>query len=452
MLSGAFDVAVRNASRGYAADGPGLARVRGAGAMLSDAIRGDDVLAYTLAVRNLDAAFKAGTMGAGNYRLGLDALNTLFADVVPLVGNVEAQAERVRAASLAFGNAGLESIGFYFGKIGEQVQSLAAAAEAASAPIAQATAAIGRLNSVSTVFGESAGAAFFGFSGGGDAGRAMLNDPTTQRSIVNAELVSTAAAIAAQAMTTADAARVAEQLSGQFAGTQRRDASMLLDGLSAYDAGAFETAFARLNNALDKGTITGDQYRELFDLSIKTYQGTETAASKLQDAFAELHKSAKSLADQLLVDAGLSPLSGAQRFGEAQRQFGETVDKARGGDLSAIANLDSATRTMLQAGKERAGTGKEYDLLSAGTVAILRDLEQAQPLVLNPTPLLSNRNGGPGFAEVVAELQAVKKELAELRTANSAENQAAVSNQSKTARILEAVTTGNLTFTTEAAA
>lgn len=448
VLSGAFDFAAGAAASGYVSNGVGLARVRATGAQLSAAQTGADIDAYKAAVRNLNGAMKAGSIDAEQYQTGLDAIAEIFAATIPLVDNIEAQAERVRNASLEWGRAGLESITYYFGQIGDQVAQMAEAAAAAAEPIALATAAIGRMNSVSSVFGESASAAYYGLAGGGADGRAMLYG--SMGTIGNAALVSTAAAIAAEIMTTADAARVAEQLSTQFADTQRRDASLLLDGLSAYDSGAFERSFARLNNALNKGDISTDQYRELFDLSIKTYQGTENAANDLQDAFAELRRAAKSLADELLIDKGLSPLSTPQRFAEIRRQYEETIEKARTGDLDAIGDMEGITRTMLDAARNNAGSAEEYNLFSAGTIRTLRDLEAEQPLVLNPTPLLSGRSNAT--EDMLKELQALRAEIAAMREANSAENVAIAKATNKTANVLDAVTTGNLTFTTEAAA
>lgn len=447
VLSGAFDFAAGAAASGYVSNGIGLARVRAAGSQLSAAQTGADIDAYKAAIRNLNGAMKAGSIDAEQYQTGLDAIGEIFKATIPLVDNIEAQAERVRNASLEWGRAGLESITYYFGQIGEQVAQMAEAAAAAAEPIALATSAIGRMNSVSAVFGESANAAYYGLAGGGADGRTMLNG--SLGAIGNAALVSTAAAIAAEIMTTADAARVAEQLSEQFAGIQRRDASLLLDGLSAYDSAAFERSFARLNNALNKGDISTDQYRELFDLSIKTYQGTENAANDLQDAFAELRRAARSLADELLIDKGLTPLSTPQRFAEIRRQYEETIDKARTGDLEAIGDMEGITRTMLEAARNNAGSAEEYNLFSAGTIRTLRDLEAEQPLVLNPTPLLSGRSNAT--EDMLKELQALRAEIAAMRADNSAENVAIAKATNKTASVLDAVTTGNLTFVTEAA-
>ena len=56
------------------------------------------------------------------------------------------------------GFAGMSSVSYYFGQIGEEVSRMAAAAKAAAEPVALVSGSIGRMNSAMSVFQQSASA------------------------------------------------------------------------------------------------------------------------------------------------------------------------------------------------------------------------------------------------------------------------------------------------------
>ncbi|HEV2612544.1 MAG TPA: hypothetical protein VGU61_19940 [Noviherbaspirillum sp.] len=367
----------------YLPTGPGIAGVQRAQILGARAGSDAGLTEYNRAISQIKQAHHIGALTADEYAEALEVANEIGEKYII---SAEDRAFAVEAAARNIQRAGLDSIAYYFDQIGQSVAAMTEAAAAANEPIALATAAIGRLTSTAYVFGESAKAAQ-----GGDF------TASENASVRNAALVAEAAKIAAAAMTTQDAARVAEQLKGKDAfkglGSDAvRDVSLLLDGVREYDSASFEKAFAKINNALANGTLSEGQYAELFSLGLELFTGPDKEANKLTDAFASLRKAAESLADSLLVDDVRSTLNPQQMIAEARRQYEEAVAGSRNGDTDAIAKLDGVTRNLLDVLQANAASGLEYKTSFAGIIATLRELEK-----LNGGPV-GSKFALPGFA------------------------------------------------------
>lgn len=380
----------------YQASGPGLASVYAAQRGLAAASTGGfargqwqmgaDVVAYGQALDRLDGALSSGKITAGEYTGALTALNDAAGGAAELLGDVAAQADRAASMQRELGRVGLESVSYYFGSVTKMAADLAAQASATAEPIALATEAIGRMHSVSAAFGDSARAAISGYGGEDPESRYMLSQMRQEGSSTrDALLVASAAGIAAQVMTTADAARVAQSLATQDAFADMtaagiRDAALLLDGLSAYDPAAFERSFLRMNAALAAGDLTEQQYTTLYNKALDVFEGADEAARDLADSFKRVTESAIDLADALLRDAGVNTLTAGQTLEEMQRQYAESFAGAKTGDSSAYAKFEAVTRAMLD--RNLYTTSADYEAAFATAVRdarVLGAMQTAQP-------------------------------------------------------------------------
>lgn len=382
--------------QGYQASGPGLASVYAAQRGLAAAstggfVRGQwqmgaDVVAYGQALDRLDAALTSGKITATEYEGALSAMNNAAGGAAELLGDVAAQAERAASMQRELGRVGLASVNYYFGAIKQQAQDLAAAQSAAGEPIARATEAIGRMLSVSAAFGDSARAAISGYGGEDTESRYMLSLMRQEGSSArDALLVAAAADIAAQVMTTQDAARVAQSLATQDAFADMtaagiRDAALLLDGLSVYDPAAFERSFLRMNAALAAGDLTEQQYTTLYNKALDVFEGADEAARDLADSFKRVTESAIDLADALLRDSGVNTLTAGQTLEEMQRQYAESLAGAQANEAGAYSKYEAVTRAMLD--RNLYATTADYEAAFATAVRdsrVLGAMQTAQP-------------------------------------------------------------------------
>ncbi|OGT57915.1 MAG: hypothetical protein A3E01_05430 [Gammaproteobacteria bacterium RIFCSPHIGHO2_12_FULL_63_22] len=382
--------------QGYQASGPGLASVYAAQRGLAAASTGGfargqwqmgaDVVAYGQALDRLDGALSSGKITAGEYTGALTALNDAAGGAAELLGDVAAQADRAASMQRELGRVGLESVSYYFGSVTKMAADLAAQASAAAEPIALATEAIGRMNSVSAAFGDSARAAISGYGGDDRESRYMLSQMRQEGSSTrDALLVASAAGIAAQVMTTADAARVAQSLATQDAFADMtaagiRDAALLLDGLSAYDPAAFERSFLRMNAALAAGDLTEQQYTTLYNKALDVFEGADEAARDLADSFKRVTESAIDLADALLRDNGVNTLTAGQTLEEMQRQYAESLAGAQANEAGAYSKYEAVTRAMLD--RNLYATTADYEAAFATAVRdsrLLGAMQTAQP-------------------------------------------------------------------------
>ena len=508
LLSGVIDSVVNSQlTDRYSPRGPGVASVAYAQANYESAsetkyvngrlVMGSRAIALAEGLEKLERAFSAGKITVVDYNQGLDVLHKTLGDTIPDINDSRLAAG---AAAMQVAFAGMSSVSYYFGQIGEEVSRMAAAAKAAAEPVALVSGSIGRMNSAMSVFQQSASAWMGGALGMmGAAQEIISSDSATDNQIDAARellgqgdairtealkegsqyraavLVSRAAGIASSVLTTQSAADAAKKIADKasFAGvgaTKLRDVSLLLDGLTAFDSVALEGVFNKLANALSTKQISEAQFIDLFNLSISTF----TDETKLLESeFGRLRDTVRSLADALLV-GDLSTLNPGAKQAEAQRQYDETLAKARAGDEQALGELDTVTRNLLSIGRLSAASAVEYATLFGTVIAQLRSVESSSALTLasKAAPRLSLpafASGGyyegglalvgeagpelinfdrPGQvynsaktskinAELVAEMQAMRAEIASLRQENNAGNAAVINATKRSAKALE---------------
>ena len=436
-------MALAQARRNYDGGGVGLAGVRTARRDLNFTNAsgfsggrmqfGADVVAYGQAIDELNERLSNGKITAEQHASAIEAMNKVMGSSAQLLNDSAAQMERISKASYRLGQAGLDSIGFYFNDLTKQTKALAQAASVAGEPIAKATEAIGRLKSISQVFGESAAAVVDGFGGSGKRGAAILAQESRPGSKTSrALLIAEAAAIAGQVITTADAARFAQKLASDkaFADTSTsglRDISLLLDGLSTFDPQSFENAFLRINEALASGRINEQQYGTLFNTALDAFEGLDDSAGGVKSAFGQLRDAARSLADELLLDEGLSTLNSRQSLLEAQRQFDVLMARAKGGDAGAAGELSGTSRDLLRIARDSVSNKADYDFIFGKTVAQLRDLEGVGPI----------KSQRLDTQPVVDELKLLREEVKRLREENNQGNRSVASGTTRIRRKLE---------------
>jgi tape measure domain-containing protein len=454
--SGDMSNAVRDAVNGFAKTiateqarinnatrATGLAAVLSASADLSFAKQGGftggqfqfgrDVLAYGQAIEKLDAKLQNGIITADEYAGATIELERVMGANAKLLGDTEAQLRRINDASLRLAQAGIESIGFYFSDIAKQTEALNKQASQSGESIAKTTEAIGRLNSVSTVLSASAAAVIGGLKGSGPQGAAALAQELRAGSQTSkAQLIGEAASIAAQVLTTADAAQIAKKLAqdGAFedvSSSGLRDISLLLDGLNAFDAASFENAFLRINNALISGSVTQEQYNVLFNTALDTFEGLNDSAGGAKSALGQLRDAARSAADELLLDRELSTLNSSQSLIEAQRQFSAILSRAQSGDTDAAGGLLGSARNLIGIARGSVSTQADYNVLFGRTVNQLRSIETIGP----------SRSQRLDVQPVVEELKLLRKEVNLLRQQNNSGNRENSRNASKTRKQLE---------------
>jgi hypothetical protein len=432
QASGDVGFAVRDAVAGVAevlarqgltsVSGPGIAGVHAAQAKLDFASvggwargswqMGEDVVAYGQALDRLDGMLKTGKLSAQEHADAIGALNTAMGGAAALLGDTAAQAERLAAAQQALGDAGLQSIDYYFSWYGRESDRLAEAARQAGTALGQTTDAIGRLGSASSVFAQSAAAA------------ASWEDYAGLSSVSKARLVADSARTAAAAMTTADAERAAAALAktgafgnardaalmldGAFgnaldgAFTSVRDAALMLDGVGQYDSKGFEDAFTRIGAALGRGQISEAQYKALFDTALELYKtGTTSAAEaarKLTGSFERLRDVMGDFADGLLI-GDKTTLDASQTLAEIQRQYATAFGASAQGDTDAMGKYTELAGLLLD--KDRYSTQAEYN---AAFGSVYGDARQLEAIGINT---LANAQGD----EMVSELKDMNAKL-----------------------------------------
>lgn len=441
---------------------------------------GEFAISYAQSMRNLQQSFNSSKITAEELTGAVSNLEAQFGKLEEYaVTPVQIVMARVGASS-NIATAGLNALNKYFGQLSDQAALLAENAKLASEPIAVVSDVVGRLASYSQVFEGSANAVINGFTGMlgavdemsgaiaqmlaegfvltaeqtsammADAfaavgmGKQGLKEALTYGSQTRkALLIARGASIAGENITTAEAAKVAEDLVvnpvfEQLSKAGLRDVAMLLDGLKAFDPTSFEKAFIRMSDALNKGALNEEQYAALFDESIKIYTDHDAKVKQLTDAFSELTDAAKSLADQLLIDAGYTTLTGGQTLVESQRQYNELMYRALQGDVTAASQLGGATQSMLTIAKQQATTEQDYARVFGSTIGDLRTVE-SMPLparIAEPIQVVGQTN-----EELIAEIKALREEI-------RAGNAQIASNTDKTVKSLQDFQVNGLPTTT----
>lgn len=424
MLTGVYE-RLADAAQAQMISGPGLAGVMSARMQYGGAAA--DVQAFGQAVEAVRGALDEGRISAVEADKALAYLNGAFGDLAPLLSDVAGQTARAAAAAVDLRNAGVASVEYYFGSLAGVVSKMDAAAAAANSPLAQTADVIGLLDSTATAFGQSASAALEGAqaaitgyldaaamareqgawadswaysSRAADAQLALGGLTAADSRVSRAQLIADAAATASGIMTTASAAKAAQELAGKLVlgeGQSMRDLSLLVSGVGQYDNAGFYDAFARISDALGSGSISNEQYKTLFDYAMGVYQGVSDEAQATASAFEKLRDSMKSFADQLLI-GDKTTLSPEATLAEMQRQYAEAFSAAAGGDTEAISKYQSLVNGLLD--KSLYSTKAEYN------VAFGRAYGDARALESQGVNVLAQQQNG-----VVTELKALNASL-----------------------------------------
>ena len=102
------------------------------------------------------------------------------------------------------------------------------------------------------------------------------------------------------------------------------------------------------------------------DAQIKILQEQLQAAQRLTEAYKQIAEYAKSM-----KLGGLSNLSPEAKLAEAQRQYQDTLAKARSGDADAAAKLTGASDAYLEAARAYYGSGTQYSNIFDGVQAAM---------------------------------------------------------------------------------
>lgn len=374
----------------FTSSGPGLASIAAARATAADASRtsidpatglyriGGAAVEYGKAIDSLQASMRSGAIDADTFERAVEALGAALPDAAESIGTLEDAISAAQGAAYAVGNAGLASIRYYFGSLSELTAEFAKAAAEAQEPIAQTTAAIGRLNSAQYAFAGSASATLQGFGGAGVGGAWMLQDAGVMKDVTRAQLIAEAAGIASAAMTTADAAAAAAKLAqspafAELTAQGIRDAALLLDGVGEYNAEGFERAFIRISDALAKGSVTEGQYKALFDTALDMFQGVPEETRALIDSMTLLRDAMSGFADGLLIDEQRTTLTAGATLAEMQRQYAQAFAGASTGDSEAISKYQKLATTLLD--KDLYSTQAEYNAAFGSVYGDARQLE-----------------------------------------------------------------------------
>ena len=399
MFTGVYDVLAAKAETAMIS-GPGLASVMAARRQFGGVQAEFD--AFAKSFEAVQGSLKSGRISAEEAEKAIGYLTASFGDLTPLLSDAAAQAARVASAALDLSAAGMASVDYYFGSLTDIVQGFSEAAAKANAPLAEATRAIGLLDSMTAAFGQSASAALVGSRAAVDgylkaaqaareqgdwnaswtyssqAAQAQLSLDglaAVDSRVSKAQMIADAAAMASGIMTTASAAKAAEELAGKLVlgeGQSMRDLSLLVNGVSKYDNQAFYEAFARISDALGSGSISNEQYKTLFDYALGTYQGVSDEAKATASAFERLRDSMKSFADSLLI-GDKTTLSPEATLTEMQRQYAEAFKAAADGDTDAISEYQSLANGLLD--KLLYSTQAEYNVAFGRTYGDARTLE-----------------------------------------------------------------------------
>lgn len=400
-LSGLFDAAITRSNLQNLHMGQGIGGVNSAQwaldfAQYRDTGMQQDVAAYASSVALLKEQFKSGRLSSDDYSKALNVANELLDTSSDLYRNEAAQLANVQRAREALVAAGYDSIKYYFGSIADAVAGIEAAARKAEAPLAKVSLAIGRMQSVSAVFGQSANAA------------QSFGNYQADTMVQNARIVSDAANRLSVIITTADAKAAQQALTQSAAFSamsegQLRDTSLLLDGLREYDTQALETGFLRITDALAAGKVNQQQYQTLLDYAANAYSGeldrtVNKSAIEIADSFKKLKEQMQAFGASLLIDKQTTTLTDTQQQQELMRQYAQAYSLAAKGGDADISNYQTLARTVLD--KTRYDSQAEYNAVFGRVVGDTAQLERVGAV-------------NSQKSSVVDELRTLNKDLSE---------------------------------------
>lgn len=192
--------------------------------------------------------------------------------------------------------------------------------------------------------------------------------------------------------------------------------------------------------------------------ALQDAQEAADAAQKLKDAWSSV---GDSIMDEVNRIRGITDGSGTGSFAQLQGQFNAAVAAAKGGDQDAAGTLPSLSQALIQAAELAATSRQELDRVKAQTAASLESV-YASVLALAGGSSSSGVATGAGAPtgtileaaataaqasatssdsdSVIAELKALREEVAQMRSDNNSGHAATASNTGAIKRKFEDVT------------
>ncbi len=148
------------------------------------------------------------------------------------------------------------------------------------------------------------------------------------------------------------------QLQGNTTELRRRE----LVALVALDPalGALQEQIWGLQDAAASNTSLMDEVTRTRDILVGSYR---REASSLEQTISQMRDFAKGIREfkqSLLLDDSLSPLSPAAKYNTALQEFNSTSAAAKGGDVNAIARMQSVSSNFLEASRAFYGSADQY--------------------------------------------------------------------------------------------
>lgn len=187
-------------------------------------------------------------------------------------------------------------------------------------------------------------------------------------------------------------------------------------------------------------------------------QEAADAAQKLKDAWSSV---GDSIMDEVNRIRGITDGSGTGSFAQLQGQFNAAVAAAKGGDQDAAGTLPSLSQALIQAAELAATSRQELDRVKAQTAASLESVYASVLALAGGTSAtgVATGTGAPTGTileaaataaqasatssdsdSVIAELKALREEVAQMRSDNNSGHAATASNTGAIKRKFEDVT------------
>ena len=187
------------------------------------------------------------------------------------------------------------------------------------------------------------------------------------------------------------------------AGQQRADLSKTLTdsfGQAYITTAAFGQQMADLET-----TLAAERLNIANASNVALAASAKAANDQATGSAAAFIKSLRSYLDSIAVGAS-SPLSPKAQLDVAQSTFTTTANAAQGGDANAMGELQSASSTLLAAGKAYYGSGTGYTALFNQVTGAIKGISQMSPDTLTASFLA---------AQEQTQTEALSSELAKLR-------------------------------------
>lgn len=370
------------------------------------------VLALTQELNAATADYKANAQAFGDSAAVTSAAyDRLIAATAAFEKGITQQSNSIlRAAQQQQKAQALAFVGDLFGDIKAQANIVRAALAQTDPVLAQVNETVGHLESIAFAFNSAAEAFDNGARLVTRRREASIDPALVAKGSFIADLASRAAGFVNTGGAAATQNLVANTLG--LTGEDAKALAALVQGVKVADAKSFEDSFTLLSDAFAEGSITADQFSQLFGIAEKEFKGLIDSSVGFGEA---LSKAADQLAQYRI---GLESSAAAQVLPEAARaalldQFSVLATAAAGGNQDALASITGVADQLLASSKDvfASGAGFQDDLTfvkgtlddliaGAGGPAVLSDVSRQQ------LSALTSINGS--LRELIAAVQANK--------------------------------------------